>query len=68
MIKKLFNVLHADENIFYFNEDSDNARFNCNGMVVLNIHLNNINLDDTHYEEDDPDTIILMYPTSRLAS
>ena len=61
MIKKLFNALYADGNIFYFNEDYDNARSNCNGMVVLNIDLNNINLDDTHSEEDNTDTIILMY-------
>ena len=27
-------------------------------MGILNIDLNNINLDDTSYEEDDPDTII----------
>ena len=53
--------MDADENVLYFDEDYDNARFNCNGMVVLNMDLNNINLDDTHYEEDNPDTIILMY-------
>ena len=29
-------------------------------MSVLNIDLNNINLDDTNYDEDDPDTIILI--------
>ena len=28
-------------------------------MGILNVNLNNINLDDTNYEEDDPDTIIL---------
>ena len=27
-------------------------------MGILNIYLNNINLDDTSYDEDDPDTII----------
>ena len=46
--------------ILYFNEDSDNAIFNCNGMGILNIDLNNINLDDTNYEKDDPVTIILI--------
>ena len=28
MIKKLFTDLYADENILYFNEDSDDAVFN----------------------------------------
>ena len=34
--------------------------FTCNGMGILNIDLNNINLDDTNYNEADPDTIILV--------
>ena len=29
-------------------------------MGSLNIDLNNINLDDTNHEEDDPNTIILI--------
>ena len=29
-------------------------------MGILSVNLNNINLDDTNYEEDDPDTIILV--------
>ena len=29
-------------------------------MGILNIDLNNINLNDTNYEEDDPYTIILI--------
>ena len=33
--------------------------FNCSGMGVLNIELNNINLDND-FEGDDPDTIILI--------
>ena len=28
-------------------------------MGVLNIDLKNINLDDTNYQQDDPDTTIL---------
>ena len=27
-------------------------------MGILNIDINNINLDDTDYDEDDPETII----------
>ena len=58
-IKKLFTALYADENILYFNEDSNNVVFNCNEMGILNIDLNNINLDN-NFDEDDPDTIILI--------
>ena len=57
MIKKSFTALYADENKLYVNEDSGNAVFNCNGIGILNIDLNNINLDN-NFGEDDPDTII----------
>ena len=60
MIKKRLPALYADENILYFNEDSGNVTFCCNEMGILSVNLNNINLDDTNYEEDDPDTIILI--------
>ena len=60
MIKILFTALYADENILYINEDSGNVVFICNGMGILNIDLNNINLDDSNYNEDDGDTIILV--------
>ena len=58
MIKILFTTLYADDNILYFDENSGNVVFNCNGMDILNIDLNIINLDDTNYDEVDPDTII----------
>ena len=29
-------------------------------MGILSVNLNSINLDHTYYEEDDPDTIILV--------
>ena len=60
MIKILFTAFYADENIFYFNEDSGNAVFTSNGMGILNIDFNNINLGDTNYDEDDHNTIILV--------
>ena len=59
MVKKLFIALYADENILYFNEDSGNVVFICNEMSILNIDINNINLDN-NFDEDDPDTIILI--------
>ena len=61
MTKKLFTALYADKNILYFNEDSGNVVFNCNEMGILNIDLNNINLDN-NFDEDHPDTIILIRP------
>ena len=59
MIKKLCTASYADENILYFNEDSGNVLFNCNGMGISNIDLNNVNLD-SNFDEHDPDTIILI--------
>ena len=46
-------------NILYFNENSGNVVFNCNEIGILNIDLNNNNLDN-NFDEDDPDTIILI--------
>ena len=48
MIKKLSTALYTNENILYFNEDSGNITFICNGIGILNIDLNNINLEDTN--------------------
>ena len=60
MIKKLFTALYAGENILYFSKGSGEAvLFNCNGMGILNIDLKNINTDN-NFDEDDPDTIILI--------
>ena len=42
----------------YFNKDSSNAVFSCNEMGVLDIDLNNINLDDSNNDNDDPETIL----------
>ena len=55
MIKNLLCALHVDENILCFNEDSGDGIFSCNEMDILIIDLNNIDLDDTNYDEDDPD-------------
>ena len=45
--------------MLYLNEDSGNVVFSCNKMGILNIDLNNTNLDN-NFDEDDPDTIILI--------
>ena len=62
IIKKLLTASYADAKIVYFNEDSGNAIFPCNEMDIISVDLNNINLDDTNYGEDDPETIIHIRP------
>ena len=56
MIKKVLTALYADDNILYFNEDFGDAIFSCNNSLIID--LNNITLDDTNYDEDDPEAII----------
>ena len=51
--------MYTDENILYFNEGSGDVVFNCNGMGILNLDLNNINRDN-NFDEDDPVTIVLI--------
>ena len=51
-MKKLYAAFCADENIIYFDEDSDNVLIFLNEMGILNIDLNNINLDNTIDEDD----------------
>ena len=58
MIERLLNALYVDDNVLYLDEDSGNVIFSCNKMGVLGIDLNNINLDDTNYDEGFPQTII----------
>ena len=58
MIEKLLTALYADDNMRYVNEDSSDVIFCCNEMGRLIIDLNSVNLDDTNYNEDDPETII----------
>ena len=38
---------------------SDIAAFFSDGMGLVTIDLNNINLDDDHFDEDDPTNIVL---------
>ena len=56
MIKRLYTVLYADENIVYFNEHFADVTYCCDEMSFLSVNLNNNNLDD-NFDEDDPDTI-----------
>ena len=58
MIKKILTALYADDNILYFKEVSGNVVLSCNEMGIVSIDLNNINRDNTNYDEDDLETII----------
>ena len=51
-------ALYTDDNILNYCGDSGDTLFSCNEMNILSIDLNNINLDDTNYDEDDSETII----------
>ena len=59
MMKTVFTASYADQNTFYFNEDSSYVEFNCNGMVISDIDFNNTNLDN-NFDKYDPDTIIIL--------
>ena len=62
MIKKLHTALYADDDILYFREDCSDAIFLCNEMVIFSIDPNDINVNDTNFDEDDPETIIHIRP------
>ena len=59
MIKKLYTALYADDCLYFFYEDSGDNGDCCNKMSILGVNLNNTNLDN-NFDEDDPDTIILI--------
>ena len=44
--------------MLFFDEGSSNAMFSKDKMCVFSVDLNNINLDDPNFYEDDPKTII----------
>ena len=58
MIKKLHNAFFTDDDILFFHKDSGNVAFFSNKMSILHINLNNINLDDGNFDEDDLEIII----------
>ena len=58
IIKKCLTALYAYGNIISFNEDSSDAIFFCNRLSILITYLYNINLGNTNYDKDDPETII----------
>ena len=59
MTEKIYTALYVDKNILYFDEDSGDVVFRCNEMGIFSIDLNNIN-HDNNFDDDDPDTVILI--------
>ena len=58
MIKKLYNTIFADNNILLFEESFDNFTFSSGETGILSVDLNNTNLDDANFFEDDTETVI----------
>ena len=51
--------MYADDGLLFFDENSCDVTFCCDEMAILSVNRNNINLDND-FDEDDPDTIILI--------
>ena len=58
MVKKLDDAVFSNDDIVFFNKDSGNVTFSSDEMRILSVDLNNINLDEANFYEDDPETII----------
>ena len=54
MLEKFNNALHANDDVFFFNEDFDKVTFIANQRNILAADLDKINLDnDNNFDEDD---------------
>ena len=58
MIKKLDDLFPNDDMKILLNDGSNNITCFGYKMGILSIDLNNINLDDVNFDEDDPEAII----------
>ena len=59
MVKKRLAALCADDNMLYFDENSRDVICSCKEMSILIIDLNNINLDYTNNNEDEPKILFM---------
>ena len=57
-LERFIPFFFANNDIFFFDEDSGNVTFSSDEMGILCIDLNNVNVDDINFDEDDPETII----------
>ena len=51
--------MKADDGLLFFDEKSVDVTFYCCEVIILSVNLKNINLDN-NFDEDDPDTVILI--------
>ena len=51
--------MYTDHGLLFFDETSGDVTFYCDEMSILSVNFNNINFDN-NFDEDDPDTIILV--------
>ena len=49
------NYLFSNYDIIFINKDSGNVTFFSDEMDSLSIDINNINLGDVNFDEDDPE-------------
>ena len=56
--KKMLEKFHFFFFKIFFGEDFCKVIFFANEMGIFGVDLDNINLDDIHFYEDDPETII----------
>ena len=57
-IKKIDDDLLSNDDIIFVNEDSINVTFVSDEMGILSVDLNDINLDNVNFDEDNLETII----------
>ena len=58
LIRNLNNALWADDDILAIYKYSSNVTLSSDEMGILNVDINNINIDDFKFDEDDTETII----------
>ena len=58
MLQKSGKPMHANNDMVFYNEDSDKVTFITNQRHILAVDLDKSDLDDNNFDEDDPDTII----------
>ena len=57
MLKQICSALFSDNDIIIFDENSGNITFPSGEVGILSVDLNNTNLDDVNFYEDDPHPI-----------
>ena len=58
MLQDLDNALFFNNDIVFFDADSDKFTFFLDDMSLFNVDLNNVNLDDNNFDDYDPETTL----------